>query len=59
MSKYNVPVDFTVVANTSEEIKIIMDDFLLRAVTELRTQFPQIKDYQFPYGYPIEEVPST
>ena len=53
---YKVSVDFTVEASSPEEVKVNLNEFLLRAITEWRLMHCKVKDYEFPYGYPEEPI---
>lgn len=54
--KYRVPVDFIVEAANPEELKVNLNEFLLKAITEWRLIHCKVKDYEFPYGYPEEAM---
>lgn len=54
--KYRVPVDFIVEAANPEELKVNLNEFLLKAITEWRLIHCKVKDYEFPYGYPEEPL---
>lgn len=58
MKEYIVPMDFTVKAESSEEAKFRLDEFLMHAVSEFRLEYGII-DYEAPFGYPTEEVSSS
>ena len=55
MKKYKIPIDFTVRADTPEEAKERVDEFLLQTVMDYRVHY-SIVNYEAPYGYPVEEV---
>lgn len=58
MKQYKVPIDFTIKADSPEEAKYRLEEFLLQAVNEFRLTYGII-DYEAPYGFPTEEVPSS
>lgn len=53
---YKIPVDIIIDADSPEEAELLSQEFMLRAASEYRKQF-FLRDYEFPVGYPIEEIP--
>lgn len=52
--KYNVPVDFTVVAASATEASEQFDNFMRICYKEYAKLYNVI-DYELPVGYPVDE----
>lgn len=53
--RYNVPVDFTVEADSLDKLQEHFTQFMRMACREFALQY-QIIDWELPTGYPVEEV---
>ena len=51
---YRIPIDFFIKADSPEEAKIRMEEFLTQALSEFRLKF-YVDGWEAPFGYPITE----
>ncbi len=53
--RYKVPIDFTITADSPEEARLRINEFLEDSIMTGRSYF-QVVDYEVPYGYPAESL---